>query len=153
MRLAGFAAVLFALGASAPAQAVSETAAGFAAAMQGCWNRVTWSAAIEAQRADPAYSVSSQMCLSGEVEGAVTFLDCGGVNKLVECARSEGRYAFKDEKFWRDYGEGMLAGGRDNCDVTLEGGKQFALTNCIWTEVPASGLPIEDAVYERATGQ
>ena len=136
------------VGASAPAHAVSETAEGFAAAMQGCWNRATWSQAIEAKRADPAYSISSQMCLSGGVEGVLTLLDCGGVNNLVECNPTEGRYAFRDDKFWRDF-DGQL----DSCDVLLESGKQVALKNCVWIDPPPAVEPIEDAVYERAIGQ
>ena len=89
------------VGASAPAHAVSETAEGFAAAMQGCWNRATWSADIDAQRADPGYSISSQMCLSGGVEGALPLLDCGGGNNLGECDQAGGRYVFAAEKFQR----------------------------------------------------
>ena len=148
MRLAGFATVLLLLGAVAPAQAVSETAEGFAAAMQGCWNRSTWSAAIEAQRADPEYSISSQMCLSGGVEGVLTVLDCGGVNNLVECSSLEGRYEFRDDKFWRG-----VDGQWDSCDVLLEPGKQVILKNCAWIDPPPAVEPIENAVYERAIGQ
>lgn len=153
MRLTGFVAVLFALGASAPAQAVSETAEGFAAAMQGCWNRTTWSAEIEDQRADPTYAISSQMCLEGSVRGGLAVLDCGGLNNLVECSQTLGRYEFKDEKFWRSYDDGPLAGGLGNCDVRLEAGKQVELHNCQWMIVPISGLAAESAVYERAIGQ
>lgn len=154
MRLAALAAVPFVLGTSVPALAVSETAEGFAAAMQGCWNRASWSAAIEeAQRTDPEFTAASQMCLSGGVEGVLTFLDCSGVNNLVECAPAEGRYEFRDEKFWRDFGDAVREGQRDNCDVTLEAGKQFTLLNCQWVEAPASAGSIEDVVYERAIGQ
>lgn len=148
MRLAAFAAVLLVLGASAPARAVPETAEGFAAAMQGCWNRATWSTAIEVQRADPAYAISSQMCLDGGVEGALTVLDCGGVNNLVECSSLEGRYELRDAKFWRGFD-----GQRDSCDVLLEPGRQVTLKNCVWIDPPPAVEPIEDAVYERAIGQ
>jgi hypothetical protein len=153
MRLTGFVAVLFMLGASAPAQAVSETAENFAAAMQGCWNRITWSAAIQDQRADPAYAISSQMCLEGSVRGGLAVLDCGGVNNLVECRQTLGRYEFKDEKVWRSYDDGPLAGGLDACEVRLEVGKQVELHNCQWATPPVSGAAIEDAIYERAIGQ
>ncbi|MCR6671239.1 hypothetical protein [Devosia ginsengisoli] len=140
-------------GASAPAHAVSETAEGFAAAMQGCWNRASWSADIDAQRADPGYSISSQMCLSGGVEGALTLLDCGGVNNLVECNQAGGRYVFAAEKFQRIYDDGLLAGGSDSCDVFLEAGRQFTLRNCQWVVAPAAAEAIGDVVYERAIGQ
>ena len=153
MRLAASFATLLILGASAPTLAVEETAAGFATAMQGCWNRITWSAEIEDQRADPSYAISSQMCLEGSVRGGLAVLDCGGVNNLVECSQTLGRYEFKDEKFWRSYDDGPLAGGLDNCDVRLEASKQVELHNCQWMIVPISGLAAESAVYERAIGQ
>lgn len=145
---------LFALGAAAPAQAVPETAEGFSRAMQGCWNRTSWSAEVEASRRNPAFAISSQMCLEGGVSGRLTVLDCSGGNYLLECSEAEGRYAFRDEKFWRQYGkEGLMAGGLDNCDVRFGPGETFELHNCQWATTPEYGRATEDAVYEKATGQ
>ena len=149
-RPAALAALFIAVAGTAPAQAVSETEEGFAAAMQGCWNRVSWSAAIEAQRADPGYSRSLQMCLSGGVEGTLTMLDCGGVHDLVECSPREGRYAFRDEKFWSDLGHQPDEDFLHACDVLLDAGKQVTLHNCEWADARAGTDAIEDAVYERA---
>jgi hypothetical protein len=143
MRLAAFAAVLFALGASAPAQAVSETAEGFAAAMQGCWNRVT-----EAPGAGTGNTVSSQMCLDGGVEGALSVIDCHTHADLTECSTQDGRYGFRDEKFWRAFD-----GIEDSCDVFLEPSERVTLQNCIWIDPPPGVEPTVDTVYERAIGQ
>lgn len=130
--------------AAAPAFAISETAEGFSAAMQGCWNRVS-------RNADGA---SSRICLEGNIEGALTVYECQNHGDLTECSTQEGTYEFRDEKFWRQYGEGgWLTGGLDNCDVRFGPGQKFELHNCAWTTVPQSGRPTEDAVYEKAVGQ
>lgn len=142
MRLPALTAALLLLGAFAPALAVEETAEGFSAALQGCWNRAN----VEAG--------SSQMCLDGGVEGTLTLLECQNHGDLTECAMQEGHYEFKDEKFWRSYGEGgWLTGGLDSCDVRFGPGQKFELHNCAWTTVPPSGRSTENAVYEKAVGQ
>lgn len=148
MRLAAFAAVLFALEASAPAQAVSETAEGFATAMQGCWNRSGWGPDSEALVAETGNGVSSQMCLDGGVEGAVTVIDCHSHGDLTECSTREGRYEFRDDKFWRTFD-----GVEDSCDVFLKARERVTLANCIWIDPPPGVEPIVDAVYDRAVGQ
>ena len=148
MRIAAFAAVLLVLGASAPAHAVSETAEGFAAAMQGCWNQTGWSDELTALAAGSGVSVSRQLCLEGGIEGALTVVDCSTQHDLTECSTSEGQYAFHDERFWQAF-DGVAS----SCDVVLEPGKQVALTNCTWIDPPSAVEPIANAVYERAIGQ
>ena len=145
---AGLLIALFALGVVTPAQAVSETAGGFSAAMQGCWNRTIWGADSAALSAETDNSISSQMCLDGDAVGLVTVVDCHTHGDLTECSSQEGRYEFRDEKFWRDFD-----GVRDSCDVFLKPGKEVALTNCLWIDPPPAVEPIEDAIYERAIGQ
>lgn len=148
LRRAAFATVLLLLGAIAPAQAVSETAEGFAAAMQGCWNQTGWSDELKALAAENGVSVSRQLCLKGSLEGAVTVMDCSTQHDLTECSTSEGQYAFHNEKFWQDF-DGVAS----SCDVLLEPGKQVTLKNCAWIDPPPAVEPIENAVYERAVGQ
>ncbi|MEO5808054.1 hypothetical protein [Devosia sp.] len=114
---------------------VSE--AEIARGMQGCW---TWT--------DTTLGASSQMCLDGGLSGAVTVLDCSTHNDLTECSSAEGRYAFKDEKLWRDF-DGLLT----NCDVQLEPRRQVALRNCAWVNSTSVAEPIDDLVYQRAVGQ
>jgi hypothetical protein len=142
MRFAAPFAMLLVLGAAGPGLAVEETAKGFSAAMQGCWNR----ASIE--------DGSNQMCLDGSVAGVLALLECRNHGDLTECSTQEGTYEFRDEKFWRSYGEGgWLTGGVDNCDVRFGPGEKFELHNCQWTTAPDSGRATEDAVYEKAIGQ
>lgn len=143
MRHAVFPAVILVLGAVVPAHAVSETAEGFSAAMQGCWNQM-----------GNAEGASSQMCLDGGIEGALTVYDCTSHADLTECSTTDGTYAFRDEKFWRSYVDGgPLRGGLDTCDVRFGPGEKFELRNCAWTTVPEfSDGPIVDAVYEKAVG-
>lgn len=148
LRRAGLATALLLLGAIVPAQAVSETAEGFAAAMQGCWNQTGWSDELEALAAENGVSVSKQLCLKGGLEGAVTEVGCSTQHDLTECSTSEGRYAFHDEKFWQDF-DGVAR----SCDVLLEPGKQVTLKNCVWIDPPPAVEPIEDAVFEWAKGQ
>jgi hypothetical protein len=141
MRATALLATLVLIGASAPAMAIEETAEGFAAAMQGCWNM-----------SESDDNASTQMCLSGGIEGALVVYHCVSHADLTECSTMEGTYAFKDEKFWRSYGEsGWLTSGLDNCDVRFGPGQKFELHNCAWTTVPPSGRPTEDAVYEKAS--
>jgi hypothetical protein len=142
MRLAVASTVVLVLGAAAPANAVSETAEGFSRTMQGCWNRV-----------DANDGASHQMCLDGGITGALTIIECLNHDDLTECSSQEGRYEFRDEKFWRSYEDGPLAGGLDNCDVRLEAGKQVELHNCQWITEPDLGAATQDAVFERAIGQ
>lgn len=131
------------VGVGIPAHAVSETAEGFSRAMQGCWNR-----------ADANDDASSQMCLDGGLAGDLMVTECQNHGDLTECSTQEGTYEFKDEKFWRSYGDsGWLSGGLDNCDVRFGPGEKFELHNCQWTMVPDSGRATEDAVYEKAVGQ
>lgn len=134
--------------ACAPAHAVSETAEGFSAAMQGCWNQTEWSAEIDALAAENGNSLATQMCLDGGIEGTVTMLDCHTHGDLTECSTSEGRYAFRDEKVWRDFD-----GVQDSCDVFLQAAKSVTLKNCVWIDPPPAVEPINDAVFERAIGQ
>lgn len=116
--------------------------------MQGCWNRTTWGPDSQALSAETGNSVSSQMCLNGGIEGAVTQLDCYTHFDLTECSTSKGRYAFRDEKFWRDFD-----GVEDSCDVFLERRERVTLKNCAWIGPPPATEPIVDAIYERANGQ
>lgn len=150
------AALLLVVTAGLPAGAVAAplSAQEAAAAMQGCWNRVSWSAETEAQRqADPGYSRATQMCLEGGLEGALTVLDCGGANNLVECSPREGRYAFRDDKFWSNLGEQPDENFLHYCDVLLDAGKQVTLRNCQWAEPRDGADPIEDVTYEPEISQ
>jgi hypothetical protein len=145
---------LLVLAISMPAQAARETAEGFSKAMQGCWNQVSWSQVIQERRAnDPGYSMGSQMCLEGELEGELKIMECSGAYDLVECSQTTGRYVFREQKFWRSYSDGALAGASDSCDVFLQSRTQFTLKNCAWAIVPAFGQTLQDTVFERIAGQ
>ncbi|WP_299744738.1 hypothetical protein [Devosia sp.] len=116
-----------------------------ARAMQGCWNQTGWSDEYMAEAAENGVSVSTQLCLKGRVEGAVTEVICSTQHDLTQCSTSEGQYAFHDEKFWQDF-EGVAS----SCDILLDGRKQLTLKNCAWIDPPPEVEPIEDAVYEKA---
>jgi hypothetical protein len=148
MRLAAGIVAVSPIWALSPALGAPETAEGFATAMQGCWNRVTWSAEVESWRNEPGYTMASQMCLSGGVDGALTIVDCSGANDLVECSSVQGRYEFSVGKFWRD-----LGGARHGCDVLLDPGKQVVLQNCVGLASAPAAEPVSDVTYERVIGQ
>jgi hypothetical protein len=141
------AGLVLVIGMAGTAQAVaapmSETEV--ARAMQGCWNQAGWSYELKALAAENGVSVSTQLCLKGGVEGAVTELVCSTQHDLTECSTSEGQYALHDEKFWQDF-EGVAS----SCDMLLEGRKQVTLKNCAWIDPPPAVEPIDDAVYEKA---
>lgn len=134
MGRAAFVTILLVLGASSPARAVSETAEGFSAAMQGCWNR-----------ADTDTDTSSQMCLDGGATGLLTGYDCLTHGDLTECSTQEGRYEFREERFWRSF-DGVM----ESCDVFLEPRERVTLQNCILLDPPPGAEPMMDAIFERA---
>ena len=140
------AGLVLVIGIAGTAQAVaapmSETEV--ARAMQGCWNQTGWSDELNALAAENGVSVSTQRCLQGGVEGAVTEVLCSTQDDLTQCSTSDGQYAFHDEKFWQDF-EGVAS----SCDILLKG-KQLTLKNCAWIDPPPAVEPIDDAVYEKA---
>ena len=148
LRAGAYLALMLALANAGPAVGASLNAAEVASAMQGCWNQTGWSDEHRALAAENGVSVSTQLCLKGGLEGAVTVVVCSTQHDLTECSTSEGQYAFHDEMFWQDF-DGVAS----SCDVLLEQGKQVTLKNCAWIDPPPTVEPIEDAVYERAVGQ
>jgi len=145
MRIGAGLVLVIGMAGTAQAVAVPMSETEVARAMQGCWNQTGWSDELKALAAENGVSVSSQLCLKGGVEGAVTVVDCSTQHDLTECSTSDGQYAFHDEKFWQDF-EGVAS----SCDTLLEGCKQLTLKNCAWIDPPPAVEPIDDAVYEKA---
>ena len=149
MRRAAFATVLCALGAPLPAQAVSETEEGFAAAMQGCWTQTRWGEEIEKLRADPDFTITATMCFEGGVTGQIDAFYCDG-RPHIDCWDSHPSYAFKDKKLWRYFEEETPDGQAVSCDVRLVPGKQVQLHGCLGHAADGSVVRmLDDAVYER----
>ncbi|KKB06866.1 hypothetical protein VE25_20545 [Devosia geojensis] len=146
MRRLAVIAALLALALPAHAQPGATSDAELAEALHGCWFRKSWSAEIEAQRADPDFRISSQMCFAGGLEGEVDDSFCQGYSS-DDCGVLLASYALRDGKLWRDYGPDAADGRLSVCDVTLDGNRWLTLSNCQWVEGDAG--PIEDIAYER----
>ena len=145
MRIGAALALVIGIAGTAQALAAPMSETEVARAMQGCWNQTGWSDELKALAAENGVSVSTQLCLRGGGEGAVTEVICSTQHDLTECSTSEGQYAFHNEKFWQDF-EGVAS----SCDVLLGGGKQLTLKNCDRIDPPPALEPIDDAVYEKA---
>ena len=145
MRIGAGLALVIGIAGTAQAVAAPMSETEVAHAMQGCWNQTGWSDELKALAAENGVSVSTQLCLKGGIQGAVTVVHCSTQHDLTECSTSEGQYAFHDEKFWRDF-EGVAS----SCDILLEGRKQLTLKNCVSIDPPPAVEPIADAVYEKA---
>jgi len=149
MRLAALAAVPFALGTSLPALAVSETAEGFAAAMQGCWTQTQWGPEIEKLRTDPDFTIAAGMCLEGGITGELDAYCCEG-RPLIDCWDQHGGYEFKAEKFWRYFADDTPDGQMVSCDVRLVPGKALELHGCLGHAADGAVVgSLDDARYQR----
>jgi hypothetical protein len=146
MRAWGVVMVLLALALPVQAQPVPTSEAELAEALQGCWTRKSWSAEIEAQRADPDFHVSSQMCLAGGLDGELHDFRCEG-HSSDDCREILATYAFRDGRFWRDYGVDAVGGGLVTCNASLEGGRWLTLSDC--RSMGGDAAPLEDVAYER----
>ena len=145
MRIGAGLALVIAIAGTAQAVAAPMSETEVARAMQGCWNQTGWSDELNALAAENGVTVSTQLCLKGGVDGAVTKVGCSTQHDLTECSTSEGQYAFHDEKFWQDF-DGTVS----SCDVLIEGRKKLTLKNCDRIDQPPAVEPIDDAVYEKA---
>ena len=145
LRIGAGLALVFGIVGAAQAMGAPMSETEVARAMQGCWNQTGWSDELNALAAENGVTVSTQLCLKGGVEGAVTEVGCSTQHDLTECSTSEGQYAFHDEKFWQDF-DGVAS----SCDVLIEGRKALTLRNCVWIDPPPAVEPIDDEVYEKA---